>query len=168
MTTPHEQPEQQPEHPTPSTPAPALSDALRQLGEQIEETARTVLSSERTREIQASVAAGLNEVTANLQKALESLKTNPQVQDLTDRAQKGLTEAQQSSFFKDLQETLAKALSHASTQLSEFSERIKTEHAPAPDHDTPQNIPIEHDTSPPDADGDAGGAATGPTVRLDP
>lgn len=168
MTTPNEQPEQQPENPAQSAPAPALSDALRQLGEQIEETARTVLSSERTRAIQANVATGLNDVTANLQKALESLKTNPQVQDLTDRAQKGLTEAQQSSFFKDLQETLAKALSHASTQLSEFSERIKTEHAPAPDHDTPQNIPIEHDTPPPDADGDAGGVATGPTVRLDP
>ncbi len=170
MTTPDQQPEpQQPQAEAPST-SPKLAEALRELGEQIEQTARAVLSSERSHEIQQNVSKGLNEMGANLQKALESLRANPQVQGITERAQKSLTEAQQSGIFKDLQDTLAKALAQASTQLAEFSERIKADQATANPDVPAQQVPIEHedDTPPPPPAADDSGASTGPTVRLDP
>lgn len=170
MTTSDQQPEQQQPHGDATSGTPKLAEAMRELGEQIEQTARTVLSSERSHEIQQNVSRGMREMSANLQKALESLRANPQVQEISERAQKGISEAQQSGIFKDLQETLAKALAQASSQLAEFSERMKIENAAATPDVPAQQVPIEHedDTPPPPPTADDSGATTGPTVRLDP
>lgn len=128
-----------------------LGSELRELGQQIEEAVRSALASERAKQIQADIASGMKEIGAQLQNALKSIQENPQVQQLVQRGEQAVNQAQQTKVAHDFQETLARGIAALNDQLTEFTNRMR------------QGDTSGGTTPPTDA-----GPATGETTRLDP
>ena len=139
---------------------PDLASELRELGQQIEQSVRAALDSERAKTIRKDLVTGLNEIGKQVQVAVKSLQTNPRVQDLADRGQRVVSQAQESPAMKDFQETLAKGIAQLNERLAAFVARTES----AGDGTSSQQVPVE-DASQPPAD-DTAPPATGDTTRL--
>lgn len=155
MTEPTgQQPGQQPEG---QQPTPNLSESLRELGEQMEQAMKAFANNENTHRMQQEFMKGMTDMNANLQKAVETFKTNPQVQNLTDRGQQAIDDAQENPVFREMQNNMARAISQMSEHLATFAERMRASQAGAGDKGTSQQVPIDDESD---------NASTGPTTRL--
>ena len=128
-----------------------LGDELRELGQQLEQMVRSTLQSERAQEIQRDIANGLREVSTQMQSALKSIGESPQVQQLAERGQKAIEQAQDSQVVKEFQEALARGIAQLNEQLAAFANRSTT----PPPSTGATNISIDPEPS------------TGETTRLD-
>jgi hypothetical protein len=138
------QPENQPQQPQSD-----LASELRELGQQLENSVRGALQSEKARQIQHDVAIGMKEIGSQVQSALKSIQENPKIQQLIDRGEQTLSQAQQSHIAQDFQESLARGISQLNAQLSAFIARTRAD-------------------GPPATGGSSDAPATGETERLDP
>jgi DNA replication protein DnaD len=138
------QPENQPQQPQND-----LASELRELGQQLENSVRSALQSEKARQIQHDVAIGMQEIGSQVQSALKSIQENPKIQQLIDRGEQTLSQAQQSHLAQDFQESLARGISQLNAQLSAFIARTRAD-------------------GPPATGGSSDAPATGETERLDP
>ena len=132
----------------PQQPGGDLASELRELGQQIENAVRTAVHSDKAKQIQQDVASGLKEIGVQVQAALKSIQENPRVQDLVERGEQAVSQAQQSKAAQDFKETLARGIAQLNEQLAAFIGRMNQPVTPPAD-----------DTPPP---------ATGETTRLDP
>ncbi len=154
MTEHHDQQSEQPQE----TPQQAeLSKELRELGQQLEQAFRGVVESENAKKLQRDFVSGLREIGSQMQTGLGSLKENPRVQNLTERGQQVVNQAQESQASRDFQESLARGVAFLREQIASFNERQKTG-AVVPTGDM-QSVTIEHEEETP---------ATGETTRLEP
>lgn len=144
MTQPDNQPNQ---------PQTDLANELRELGQQIESAVRNALASDRARQMQQDVSSGIKEIGTQIQSAIKAIQENPQVQQLVERGEQAVSQAQQSKVAQDFQESLARGVAQLNEQLAAFITRTRQAATDA----TP-------DPTPPAADA---GPATGPTTRLD-
>lgn len=136
-----------------------LGSELRELGQQLEQAVRSALESDRAKQVQSDIASGMKEIGAQIQHAMKALQDNPKVQELVQKGEQAVGQAQQSKAVQDLQETLARGLAMLNEQLSGFVSRVRQE--PGPGATT---TPPAGSATP--AAGDA--PATGETTRLDP
>ncbi|MEI6180573.1 MAG: hypothetical protein WCP31_07450 [Chloroflexales bacterium] len=138
----------QPENGNNQTPSQNdLGSELRELGQQLETAVRIALTSEKAKQVQQDVSSGLKEIGTQLHVAVKALQDNPQMQQLVERGEQVLSQAQQSRATQDFQETLARGIAQLNDQLAAFVTRM---HQPA--------TPPSTDSSP----------TTGETTRLDP
>lgn len=138
------QPENQPQQPQSD-----LASELRELGQQLENSVRSALQSEKARQIQHDVTIGMKEIGTQVQSALKSIQENPKIQQLIDRGEQTLSQAQQSHLAQDFQESLARGISQLNEQLSAFIARTRADNPTA-------------------TGGSSDAPATGETERLDP
>jgi heparin binding hemagglutinin HbhA len=138
-------------------PQSDLGNELRELGQQIEEAVRSAITSDRAKQIQADISSGMKEIGVQLQSAVKSIQENPQVQQLVQRGEQAVTQAQQTKVAHDFQETLARGIALLNDQLAEFAARMRQ----ATDSTPPAG---DASSTPPAADA----PATGETTRLDP
>lgn len=140
------QPDDQPNQSDPSNqPQGDLANELRELGQQLENAVRNAMENEKAKQIQKDLSAGLREIGTQLQSAVESLKENPHIQELVEKSEQAVNQAQQSKVTQDFQETLARGIAQLNDQLAAFVARIRSE------QDPPESGPV-----------------TGETTRLDP
>ena len=139
-----------------------LASELRELGQQIEQSVRAALDSERAKTIRRDLASGLNEIGKQVQGAVKSLQTNPRVQDLADRGQKVVNQAQDSPAMKDFQDTLAKGVAQLNERLAAFVARVENANSGA--GSSTQQVPVEDASQPTDIDPTP--PTTGATTRL--
>jgi hypothetical protein len=138
------QPENQPQQPQSD-----LASELRELGQQLENSVRSALQSEKARQIQHDVTIGMKEIGTQVQSALKSIQENPKIQQLIDRGEQTLSQAQQSHLAQDFQESLSRGISQLNEQLSAFIARTRSDGSTA-------------------TGGSSDAPATGETERLDP
>jgi molecular chaperone GrpE (heat shock protein) len=143
MSQPEEQ-QNQPQQPQSND----LASELRELGQQIEQAVRGALETDRAKQVQSDIAAGMREIGAQLQHTVKAIQESPQVQQLVQRGEQAVSQAQQSKAAQDFQESLARGVALLNEQLANFVTRLRQ-----PDSDA----------STPPAD-----ASTGETTRLDP
>jgi heparin binding hemagglutinin HbhA len=134
-----------------------LASELRELGQQLEEAVRSAITSDRAKQIQADISSGMKEIGVQLQGAVKSIQENPQVQQLVQRGEQAVTQAQQTKVAHDFQETLARGIAMLNEQLADFATRMR-QAGDAPATGGTSTTPPAGDTS----------AATGETTRLDP
>ena len=144
------------EKPGQQPPSSDLASELRELGQQLEQTIRTVIESERAKAIRHEVSAGMQEIGKQMQVAMKSLQENPKVQQLAERGQKAVHQAQESPALKDFQESLASGIAQLNEKLAAFIARMENQHAA----NSSQQVPVE-DASQPQP------PATGETTRLE-
>lgn len=136
---------------------PDLKEELREMGQQLERAFRAVVESERAKQLQKDVAAGVREVTTQLRSAVDTMQQDPRVQQAESRGREALNQVQATKLGSDLQDAFVTGLSSLNAQLRKLVERIEQEANAAPPASTPTTqVPIEHE--PP---------ATGPTSKLD-
>lgn len=157
----------------PTTPPPGESqtashaqqnflEQMRLLGQQMEQTARTLIASERSHEVQQQIRTGMEAFFAQMQQAAKTVQEDPRVKDMAERGQQSLGDVQQNQAVRDLQQTLANGLAYFNEQFKELSARISNRSSDsASSKPTAQQVPI-------DIEEDTPGPATGPTTRLDP
>lgn len=148
MSQPGEQP--------PEQTTPDIMKELRDLGQNVEQAVRSTFESARIQSVQRDVVSGMQEFFNRMQEAAQRFQQNPNVQNLSERGQQALQQAQESKASKDIQETLARILAYSNQQLQELTTRMQQAGQPAITQT--QNVPITDESTPP---------ATGPTVRLD-
>lgn len=139
----------QPENETnqPQQPHSDLGSELRELGQQLETAVRSAIQSDKAKQVQQDVASGMKEIGTQIQAAFKAIQENPRVQQLVERGEQALGQAQQSKAAQDFQETLARGIAQLNDQLAAFVTRMRQPDASAP-------------AAPP--------PATGETTRLDP
>lgn len=144
-----------------SQPQKDLAAELRELGVQLEQTFRTVVESEQAKGLKENLALGFQEIGKQVQAGIKQLQENPKVQELADRGQNAVQQAQQSQAFKDFQDTLIAGLGQLNERLSEFVSKLEersNQDANSASNDTSsQNVPVDDESQPP---------ATGETTRL--
>jgi HEAT repeat protein len=145
MTQPEDQQNQS------QQPQGDLGSELRELGQQIEQAVRSALESDRAKQVQADIASGMKEIGAQLQNAMRAIQENPNVQQLVQRGEQAVGQAQQSKAAQDLQETLARGIALLNEQLAAFANRVRQD---------------DGSTTSPTGTGDEN-ASTGETTRLD-
>lgn len=133
-------------------PGGDLASELRELGQQLETAVRSAIQSDKAKQIQQDMASGMKEIGTQLQAAFKAIQDNPRFQDLVDRGEQAVSQAQQSKVAQDFQETLSRGIAQLNEQLAAFATRMR-QHEGAP-------------SDAPPADGSA--PATGETTRLDP
>ena len=144
------QPEDQQDQSQQSQPPQVdLGTELRELGQQIEQAVRSALESDRAKQMQADISAGMKEIGAQLQTTVKAIQENPQVQQLVQRGEQAVGQAQQSKVAQDFQETLIRGVALLNEQLANFVTRL---------HQSEGSAPPAADESP----------TTGETTRLDP
>jgi|HigsolmetaAR202D_1030399.scaffolds.fasta_scaffold00078_3 hypothetical protein len=138
-----------------------LANELRELGLQLEQTFRTVIESEQAKALKENLVLGFQEIGKQVQAGLKQLQENPKVQELADRGQQAVSQAQQSQAFKDFQETLISGLGQLNERLSALVTKLEERSAQAanstPSEAGSQNVPVDDESQPP---------ATGETTRL--
>lgn len=150
------QPEDQQNQSQQSQPASTdLAAELRELGQQIEQAVRGALESDRAKQVQNDIASGMREIGVQLQHTIKAIQESPKVQQLVQRGEQAVGQAQQSKAAHDFQESLARGVAMLNDQLAGFVTRLRQ----ADDDTTP---PMG--TTPPTGDS----ATTGETTRLDP
>lgn len=140
----------------PKQPSPDLLDELRVLGQNVEKAVRTTVDTARIHSVQRDVVAGMQEFFHRMQETAQRFQQNQSVQNLTERGQQALNQAQESQVARDIQETLARVVAYSNQQLQEFTER--RQRAEQQSSTTTQRVPIADESTPP---------VTGQTVRLD-
>ena len=154
------QPEDQQNQSQSSQPASNdLANELRELGQQIEQALRGALETDRAKQVQADISAGMKEIGVQLQHTVKAIQENPQVQQLVQRGEKALGQAQQSKAAQDFQESLARGVAALNEQLAAFVTRLRQ-----PDGSTPTDTASSTGTTSYPSDT----PATGETTRLDP
>lgn len=129
-------------------PGGDLASELRELGQQLEAAVRSAVQSDKAKQIQSDVASGMKEIGAQLQAAFKAIQENPRFQDLVDRGEQAVSQAQQSKVAQDFQETLSRGIAQLNDQLAAFATRMRQHEGADAPADTPP--------------------ATGETTRLDP
>lgn len=129
-----------------------LGTEMRELGQQLEQAFKSALESDRAKQMQADVASGMKEISVQIQHAMKAIQENPQIQQLVDRGEQAVAQAQQSKAIQDVQDSLARGLALLNEQIAGVVTRLRSESGQTP---------------PPDGGPDAG-PATGETTRLDP
>lgn len=155
MTQPENQENQQGQ---PQQPQADLGNELRELGQQLEKAVKSALESDRARQVQADISSGMKEIGTQLQHAVKALQDNPKVQELVQKGEQAVGQAQQSKAAQDLQDTLSRGIAMLNEQLAGFVSRIRQEPGAPPAGDGAGATPPASDS----------GASTGETTRLDP
>lgn len=135
-----------------------LGNELRELGQQLEQAFRGVFENERAKTLQRDFIAGIREIGNQMQEGLSTLKDNPHVQNLAERGQQAVNQAQETPPAKEFQRALTRGVSLMKEQIETFNTRM-AEQASKSSQGT-QNIAIEHE--------EGKEAATGETTYLDP
>ncbi len=132
---------------TPSEKDGDLGRELREMGQQLESAFRTVLESDRARQIQRDLSSGVQEIFSQLQVAVKRLQSDPRVQQAEERGRDLLSQAQQSKAVADLQETLTTGFAQLNAQLRKAVDRIESNlNQYEPDAaDTVQRVTIEQE-----------------------
>lgn len=133
-------------------PSGDLANELRELGQQLEAAARSAFQSERAKQFQQDVSSGMKEIGAQLQAAFKAIQENRRFQDLVERGEQAVSQAQQSKVAQDFSEALSRGISQLNDQLAAFAARQRQ-----PETGTDETPPAE-----------GGTPATGETTRLDP
>ena len=133
-----------------------LSAELREMGQQLEAALRAALESERAKQLQRDLAGGVRELSHQLQAAVKTLQTNPRVQQAEERGRQAVSQAKQSKFVQEMQDTITSGFAQFNDQLRNLVDRLEQERASTSSSSTSQNVPIDHE--PP---------ATGETTKLD-
>jgi ribosome-associated translation inhibitor RaiA len=145
-----------PNRTTPDRDTPDLKEELREMGQQLEHAFRTVVESERTKQLQRDLAAGVREITAQLRAAVENLQKDPRVKEAETRGRETLEDLRETKVAQDIQEAVVTGIATLNVQLRRLVERIEQESKAAASSTPSQHVPIEQE--PP---------ATGETKRLD-
>lgn len=134
-------------------PAGDLASELRELGQQLEAAVRSAIQSDKAKQVQQDVSSGVKEIGSQLQAAFKAIQENPRVQELVERGEQAVNQAQQSKVAQDFQESLSRGLAQLNQQLAAFVARVSQ-----PADEAPPATPPAGDSAP----------ATGETTRLDP
>ncbi|HWQ12767.1 MAG TPA: hypothetical protein VNL77_08205 [Roseiflexaceae bacterium] len=141
----------------PDRETPDLKEELREMSQQLEHAFRAVIASERTRQLQRDLAAGVREITAQVRTAVDKIQHDPRVQQAEERGREALEDLRETKLAQELQEALVTGIQTLNVQLRRLAERLEHEGKTTPDASTPsQQVPI--DQPPP---------ATGETRKLD-
>jgi hypothetical protein len=140
-----------------------LFEELRKFGQQMETATRSAWENERTRSFQRDVSAGMQEFFGQMQRFAQTFQENPHVQNLTERGQKAIHEAQENQVTRDFQQTMARSVAYMNTQMEDFLKRMQaqTDATSQPqESSSAQQVPIDDESQ--------SSASTGATERLDP
>ncbi|PDW03147.1 hypothetical protein [Candidatus Viridilinea mediisalina] len=106
-----------------------IANELRELSQQIETLFRNVLQTEKARQIQQDVSAGLKEIGTQLHSAAKSIQESPKFQEFVERGEQAVNQAQQNKVAQDFQESLARGISQLNDQLAAFIARTREDGA---------------------------------------
>lgn len=129
-----------------------LQHELREMAKQLEAAFRATLESERTKRVQADLAAGVRELTTQVGKAVETLQKDPRLQEAEERGRQAINQARDSKVVQEMQDLLITGISQINVQLRKVVERLETDTKPATET---QQVPINHEPT------------TGETTKLD-
>jgi hypothetical protein len=115
---------------TPPPPQSDLASELRELGQQIEQTVRGALESDRARQLQNDISAGMKEIGGQVQSALKAIQEDERLKKLAERGQQAVNQAQQSQVAQDFQEALTRGIAQLNDQLAAFATRLRTSETP--------------------------------------
>lgn len=138
----------------PNKETPDLAHELREMGQQLEAAFKAAIESERAKQLQRDLAGGANELAAQIRTALQSLQSNPKVQQASERGRQAFDQAQQSKVAHDLQETIVTGIAQLNDQLRKLVARLESQQSGSPGSTTG----TQQQDQPP---------ATGETTRLD-
>jgi hypothetical protein len=139
----------------PDREAVDLKEELREMGQQLEQAFRAVIASERTRQLQRDLAAGVREITSQVRTAVGNIQQDPRVRQAEERGREALDDLRETKLAQELQEALVSGIQTLNAQLRRLVERMDQEGEATPGTPT-QQVPI--DQEPP---------ATGETRKLD-
>lgn len=132
--------------PEPQKETPDLATELREMGQQLETLFRAFIESERTKQMQATVAKSVRDLAAAMRQTAEKIQTDPRFQQVEDRGRQALERARESQVFHDVQEALVTGLEQINTRLQKLVEKLEAERAASAQ--TAQqgevNPPVEH------------------------
>lgn len=106
-------------------PQDDLASQLRELGQQLEAAVRSAIESDRAKQVQQDVTAGMMEIGSQLQTALKAIQDNPRVQEMVERSEQAVSQAQQSKAAQDFQDALARGIAQLNEQLSAFVTNLR-------------------------------------------
>jgi heparin binding hemagglutinin HbhA len=129
-----------------------LQRELREMGRQLGTAFQATIESDRAQRIQADIAAGVRELSTQVQTAIDNVQKDPRVQEAEERGRKALSQARESKVAQEMQELLVNGISQINLQLRKLIERIENDAKPT----GTQQVPIDQEPS------------TGETTRLDP
>lgn len=132
--------------PEPQKETPDLTAELREMGQQLEALFRAFIESERTKQMQATVAKSVQNVAAVVRQTAEKIQTDPRFQQVEDRSRQALERARESQVFHDVQEALVTGLEQINTQLHKLVEKLEAERAAGAQagQGNEANPPVEH------------------------
>jgi heparin binding hemagglutinin HbhA len=128
-----------------------LQQELREMGRQLETAFRATVESERAKRIQADIAAGVRELSTQVQSAIDNVQKDPRVQEAEERGRKAIEQAREGKVAQEMQQLLVTGISQINVQLRKLIERIEADAKPS----STQNVPIDPQ------------ASTGETTKLD-
>jgi MinD-like ATPase involved in chromosome partitioning or flagellar assembly len=137
-----------------------LKEELREMGQQLEHAFRTVIESDRSKQLQRDMAAGVREITTQLRTAVESLQSDPRVKQAEERGREAFDDLRESKLAQEVQETVVTGIAALNVQLRKLVERIEEEARRASSGSSAtlsQQVPIETEAPP----------ETGETKRLE-
>lgn len=146
------------EQPTPPpSDTPALSSALRELGQSLAEVIEAVMRHPQVQTAKDEMVTTLHEIAGRLQNQVHVIEDDPRFQEAGERGRQMIDQARQNKAVAELQEKMIHGLGVVNEQLRRFSDSIKIEpETPPPAGPEIQRVSIEQEP-----------AATGETTRLD-
>ncbi|MCS6938096.1 MAG: hypothetical protein RMJ55_16710 [Roseiflexaceae bacterium] len=132
--------------PEPQKETPDLATELREMGQQLEALFRAFIESERTKQMQATVAQSVQNLAAVIRQAAEKIQSDPRFQQVEDRGRQALERARESQVFHDVQEALVSGLEQINTRLHKLVEKLEAERAASAQtgQQGEVNPPVEH------------------------
>ncbi|MCS6840094.1 MAG: hypothetical protein NZ699_00680 [Roseiflexus sp.] len=115
--------------PEPRKETPDLATELREMGQQLEALFRAFIESERTKQLQATVAKSVQNLAAVIRQAAEKIQSDPRFQQVEDRGRQALERARESQVFHDVQEALVTGLEQINARLHRLVEKLEAERA---------------------------------------
>jgi sugar-specific transcriptional regulator TrmB len=119
-----------------------LQQELRELTRQLETAFRATLESERTKRIQADLAAGVRELSGQVRNAVENVAKDPRVQEAEERGRQAISQARESKVVQEVQDVLITGISQLNMQLRKLVERIEQE---GKNVTNTQHVPVEQE-----------------------
>ncbi len=132
--------------PEPQKETQDLATELREMGQQLETLFRAFIESERTKQMQATVAKSVRDLAAAMRQTAEKIQTDPRFQQVEDRGRQALERARESQVFHDVQEALVTGLEQINTRLQKLVEKLEAERAASAQtgQQGEANPPVEH------------------------
>lgn len=132
--------------PEPQKETPDLAAELREMGQQLEALFRAFIESERTKQMQTTVAKSVRDLAAAMRQTAEKIQTDPRFQQVEDRGRQALERARESQVFHDVQEALVTGLEQINTRLQKLVEKLEAERAASAQtgQQGESNPPVEH------------------------